>query len=194
MRNAIVTITIGDKYKEIASRTHTSMKQYANKIEADFIVITEQRINKTTPHWEKFQLYDILGIYDRVIFLDTDIIVREYCPNIFNIVPYDSIGAMNEHKYSGNIGNYYNTGVIVLSSCHKNVFINPRIPGFLLPGRSWIDPGEQDCLNIEFSKVKMFDLDAAYNMLYCVNTTESIKKAYVVHYAGFDKDLLNLSL
>jgi lipopolysaccharide biosynthesis glycosyltransferase len=185
MRNAIVTIAIGDRYEEISAKTRPSMTQYADKIGAELIVITEQRINKTTPHWEKFQLYDILGIYDRVIFFDTDIYICSNCPNLFDIVPYDCIGAMDEHVYTKQKGSYYNTGVIVVSTKHRDLFKDVICePSIYF---------EQDYLNSLFKKASMFHLIDTYNMMTCVNSKEAISKAYIVHYAGFDKSLLNLA-
>lgn len=77
MRNAVVTLTIGERYKEIAEITHPVLKAYADKIGAEFVVIDKDH---GLMHWEKFQIYHLLKIYNRIIFFDTDIIIRNDCP------------------------------------------------------------------------------------------------------------------
>ncbi len=85
----------------MANLTLPFLKYYANKIGADFIILNNVVINGTVPHYEKFQLYDLLEIYDRILYIDIDVIVTEKCPNLFDIVPIDSFGigyALNQNK------------------------------------------------------------------------------------------------
>ena len=141
--NALLTISVGEKYQKMAEVTHPSLERYAERIGAQFVVIDEY--SSSTPHFEKFQIYNMLNKYNRIIYLDTDIIVREDCPNLFEVVPYDKLGVFNEgafidrtmpmvevakqYKISIDKWNrqYYNTGVMVLSRVHKFLFKPPEV-------------------------------------------------------------------
>ncbi len=101
-KRAIVTLCIGDNAEKFGKYSHQAMKLYATRINADFIKLDEPKINfksakKFNPIlFEKYQVHDILAIYDRVLFLDTDILVTPHAPDIFNIVPIDKIGGVFE--------------------------------------------------------------------------------------------------
>ena len=41
MKKAVVTLTIGKKFETLAQLTHPTLKAYANKIGADFIVLSD---------------------------------------------------------------------------------------------------------------------------------------------------------
>ena len=43
--NLVLTITIGDHYKDISKLTLDSIKKYAKKINADFLNIDKDKIN-----------------------------------------------------------------------------------------------------------------------------------------------------
>jgi lipopolysaccharide biosynthesis glycosyltransferase len=205
MKNAVVTVCIGKEFEAIAKLTHPTIKAYADKIKADFIVIDSC---KTTPHWEKFSIYDLLNKYDRIIYLDTDLIVREDCPNLFDEVPYNQLGAFNEARFVPreyvfldtakaygidpsriNWNNkYYNSGVMVISKCHKSIFKKPDL--------EVSNYYEQSYLNLKISseesqKIKeddslMYDLSYKYNRMTCLDFSGEVRySSYIIHYAGF---------
>jgi lipopolysaccharide biosynthesis glycosyltransferase len=89
---AIVTLCIG--FDEIAKFSHPTFKLYANKINADFIVMKD-RICKNI-YFCKFYVRELLEKYDRILFIDTDCLVRSNCPDLFEIVPEDCFGLYNE--------------------------------------------------------------------------------------------------
>jgi len=197
---AIVTIAIGDEYRKIAELSHPTIKKYADRIGADFICIDKRGISQTTPHWEKFQLYDILGKYDRVIYIDTDMIVRDDCPDLFEIVPEEKLGMFEEGQFTDRSkelmidicknygitlprwnGKYYNSGLIVMSKRHRELFLKPEKEIFSFY--------EQTYLNAVISrdKVDMLDLDYKFNRMTCMDRFigEHRLGAYIVHYAGY---------
>ncbi len=135
---AVVTLCIGNAYK-LGEITHPLLKAYADRIKADFIVINTPQLNLNYIHYEKYQIYDLLKDYERIIYLDTDIIVKPKCPNLFEIVPEEQFGAfvVSKHTYfhDGAIKDiqkvlgeidwkreYINNGVMVISKCHRQVF------------------------------------------------------------------------
>jgi len=198
-KNLILTISIGEIYDEIAKITHPTIQAYADKIGADFLAIT--KTSCSTPHWEKLiQIYELLNKYERILCIDTDILIREDAPNIFDVVPKSHLGILNEapftqdrkfslvkacEDYSIKLpnwnGKYYNTGVMVISRIHKNVFKKPD--------QELFNFYEQGYLNavIHKNETWVHDLDYKFNRMSCFDqvTGEERFSGYFMHYAGF---------
>lgn len=205
---AVVTMSIGKEYETIASLTHPSIKAYAERIGAEFVNLSStDDINM--PHWNKFQLYGVLAKFKRVIWLDTDLIVRDDCPDLFEIVPEEEFGIFEEGKFAPRMeimakaietyaepvewdGSYFNTGVMVVSRFHREIFRRPfsdkleesalktfEIPSFL---------GEQSYLNIRLAQsgVEICKLPYRFNRMSLMDerTGEPRHASYIVHYAG----------
>ena len=139
---AIVTIVRGDRYKEIWKRTEPFFIDYADKCDADLIVLQGlENLEYPSPHWIKFSVYELLREFDRIAFIDADIIIRPDTPSLFDVVPEDQFGIFNEGEYTPrsmcihevrkvfnvdiknwNGSDYYNTGVMVMSKCHRYLF------------------------------------------------------------------------
>jgi len=149
MKTAIVTLTVGAGYEKLGRLTHPTMGAYARKIGADFKIIAWRKF-KQTPliQYEKLQLRDFLGEYDRLIYFDTDLIVSPKTPNLFQIVPSEFYGAVDVAEWGGpwkmtadqllllhseqmgvpppkSDGRHPNTGVMVLSKAHREMFADP---------------------------------------------------------------------
>ena len=147
-KNLILMIAVGDTYKKIAEYTHPIIEQYAKRIGADFIVVKESQCS--TPHWEKFlAIYNYLNKYERILYLDTDVIIRNDCPDLFKIVPSNKLALFNEMPFTNqrnqslyeackeyNItlpkwnGKYYNTGVMLIPRHFKQLFKKPDKEAF----------------------------------------------------------------
>lgn len=197
MKRAVVTITIGKNYEEVSNLSHPTIKKYADKIGAEFVVINNLR---TLPHWEKFQIFNLLKEYERIIYIDTDILVRDDCPDLFEIVPMDKLGIFNEGKYAPRQeslmeairsyneplkkdwnGTYYNTGVMVLSRFHKQLF---KIPNEVHNAGMF----EQPYLNLRIinDKIPVEELEYQFNRMIIMDvlTGEPRQASYMIHYAG----------
>lgn len=204
MKKAVVTVSIGDRYAEIAKLTHPTLKAYAEKVGAEFVSI-DQPSNR--PHWEKFKLYELLIKYNRIIYLDTDMIVRGDCPDLFEIIPEDKLGIFNEGRFSSRLasleeafreyeqpfpekynGTYYNTGVMVLSRKHRPLFKTPA---------KVVDLGmfEQGYLNMKImldldndlqKEKRVEELDYKFNRMTILDSHCGVHRcdSYIVHYAG----------
>lgn len=201
--NAVMTISMGEAYQRIAAITHPSIKAYADKIGADFVVIDKQKVSETSAHYEKFQIYDLLNKYSRIIYIDTDAIVRPDCPSLFDVVSHSAIGMFDEgaimdrtdamrgvcKDYGEEIkkwdGQYYNTGVMVVSRIHKQIFKKP-------PKEAW-NFYEQSYINLRVIKggVRVHPLDQRFNRMSCMDkvTGEHRLRSHIVHYAGVLKGL-----
>lgn len=93
-RRALVTVAVGEKYKY----THDLMRRYARKIGADFICIDELWIrNEPTAHFLKWKCNAVVAMgYDRILYVDSDIIIMPNSPDIFNAVPAGMLGVYDE--------------------------------------------------------------------------------------------------
>ena len=94
----LVATRADDKHKEISDITHDNLKRYAEFCDADFKVIEDcQGIHH---HYRILQFYDLFDTYDRILSLDTDILILRSCLNIFEVVPEEKIGTIFEDKGS----------------------------------------------------------------------------------------------
>ena len=209
MNKAVVTVAIGEKYKAIADLTHPSLKTYADRIGAEFICIDTP---SNTPHWEKFQLYRLLTNYSRIIYLDTDMIIRDDCPDLFALVPEFGLGIFNEGRFDSRFeslreaykaydnpfptkwdGSYYNTGVMVLSRRHRFLFkLPPRVASLGMFEQGYLNMKIQMDLDNDKSKEKrIYELDYKLNRMPLADNYCGIHRcdSYIVHYAGAPSNL-----
>lgn len=190
--NLVLTISIGEKHEKISELTLKTIENYAKKVNADFINLKTAKSNGTD--WEKTQVYDLFNKYKRIILFDIDLIIREDCPNLFEIVPEKELGAFNEGKYvfksddikitarmyDENLGDitskYYNTGVLILSRKHKQLFKIPKY--FKSSFTSYFN------MMLQKDKVEMFDLDLKMNRVHFMDKYCGISRldSYIIHY------------
>ena len=154
--NAVVIISCGrDQMLEL---TLPSVIKYCETHNFNLEVIREpiynfgERGGYNYGTFEKFQCFNLFEKYDRILRLDADIIVTPSAPNIFEFVPNENIGVVNEdvgrrqrdrRKQIENIKTdmgglftniempkhikewktgYFNSGVVVASKEHALVF------------------------------------------------------------------------
>ena len=163
----VCTVTI--KMGQIYDLTRESLYRYAAHQGADFFELTET--TRPTPHYAKYDLLTAAYTcgYQRVLFVDADVYIRENAPDIFN--DYRN-AAFNEFplmkkKYqdrtTGYIrdnhdkgfphGTYYNTGVMVFNRGGLKKLIPLLRLSKEKRGVFW----EQDELNYFFWKGKVLD-------------------------------------
>jgi len=200
MKYAVVTLTIGKQFEKLAEITHPTIRKYADKINAEFIILNGDSKKYKINHYYKLGLRELLDKYDRILFLDTDILVREDAPNIFEVVQPDELGIFEEGRYTPRVeamqefmqmagydlkqwdGKYYNTGVMVLSKEHRYIF-NP-------PSQEIDNFKEQTYINlmISYLKPKVHILHHMYNHMSLMQPVigEERYNSYFMHYAGAD--------
>jgi hypothetical protein len=194
----VLTISIGEYYNELAKLTLPSIQSYAKKIGADFLNINEFNKYYITQKWNKFHIHELLNKYRRILYLDVDILIREDTPNLFEIVPENKLGMFNEGRYAPRFeyleqaseyygeplkswgGQFYNSGVMVISRMHKNIFKLPKGQDFVETDQPYIN------LRILNDNVQMFDLDYKFNRMDILDKHCGISRldSYIVHYAG----------
>lgn len=200
---ALVSLSIpSHQTNRISNLTEPFRKWYAKKIGAEYIVINRPTINAFTMHFEKFQMYNMLNHFDRILYMDNDIIIDEECPNLFELVPFDKFGAVyanNEGEFyseqredniietqiaQGNVdqkGGYYNSGVMIFNKSHQRIFESPH--KMLEIFRPQLH--DQDLINYRIAKYKteVFPLDATFNN-FRSRSAPAFENAYIKHFAG----------
>ena len=221
--NAVITLAIG--YQPFWDLTHAKMRSYAKRIGAEFIII--DRAKGTGDHeqgykLEKFQINNYLDDFDRVLFLDSDIVIRSQCPDLFKRVSEEKIGAVCEKlphfnrkeifeeaclfygaTYPGHSQEWFNTGMMVLSRCHRHLFLEPQkvkafpgrnMDGTVAPPRfTWLDMPLLNCLRI-IHGVPLQDLGYSFNYIQSLAYTDNPpcrpEEAWIFHGTGEDKSSL----
>jgi len=87
IKKTIFTLNVDGYSPEITEFTYPLIERYANKIGADFHIITERKSPKMPPVYEKLQIYD-LGRQmrnDWNIFIDSDALIH---PDMFDITEF----------------------------------------------------------------------------------------------------------
>lgn len=153
--------------------THPILRMFAKKWDADFKIIDEQHERVESNAWianRTMKFYDLLGVYDRIFHLDSDIVINKNCPNIFETVPYDTMGFVFEDKgsryenrqnrirhiksvYGGNeqwISGYFNIGMFIASRLHREIFT--RIQGKFWGENSKVKGADQTHLGYQLMK------------------------------------------
>jgi hypothetical protein len=202
MTQLVLTIAAGSFYEQVAHLTHPFLKRYAKKCGADFKVLSDYSKYKY-PHYLKCDIRELLKQYDRILYIDTDVLVRPDSPNLFDIVPEDSFGIFNEGRFTErtigfekyllhkNINPknwnkcYYNTGVFVCSKQHERVFKLPNTFDCHFYEQSYLN------MNLLLEGTKIFSLPYDFNRMTCLEPFVGKHRlgSYFVHYAGLNVQL-----
>ena len=210
-RQALVTLAIGDDAASLLTISEPRFKSYAARFGYDYIVLNERKIrhrlqwfkSRVNLHLEKFQIGPLLHTYERVLYMDADILVMPDAPDFCADVPPEKLGVVadpsgqlawkrdeemaNMTKRFGELPQtvepYFNAGVLVLSQVHRELMRFDK--SHLAKGR-WPD---QTCLNYfsaKFGLPRQY-MDARANFLpghEGWSDTATRGKAWAVHYAG----------
>ncbi len=208
--HALVTLKIGNF--SMAEFTHPLFRDYCSRHSLEFIVIDQKKIrfqprilpDQRSSSYEKYQIYDILTQFDRVLYLDGDILLNVNCPNLFELVPENEIGCVFEDvgseaykrfdemdkaqrlwgKLPDYRGGYFNAGMFLVSQTHRELLRFGPEKKF---GGRWPDQTSLNfyCEKIGFTKKNLgpsFNLLPVFSQLW--KDTSSRRKASIIHYAG----------
>ncbi|WP_261592424.1 glycosyltransferase [Pseudoalteromonas holothuriae] len=209
-KHAVVTINIGKRYSKMASLTLPTHKAYAKKIGAEFVEIKEFDLpfieSEYSAYWAKFKLFELLSEYERIIFLDLDTVVQKNCPNLFDIVEVEQFAVLYETDFGIDQTieindmiqkmpqikwgtEYFNVGVMVMSSCHKPIF------EFNEESQGGLKYPEQTLLNYNVNKLgcEVFHLPIQFNHMLFLNVDPSERiDSYIIHYAGLASEVKDI--
>jgi hypothetical protein len=107
MKTAIVTIAIGAAYgARWRAHCEPGWSRYAERHGFELIVIDKPldqtpRAAARSVAWQKCLVLrpDVAGNYDRVIWIDSDILINDRAPSIADGIPLERIGATDEHQF-----------------------------------------------------------------------------------------------
>lgn len=195
------------------------MREYAHSLGADFLAVVDNDIasaeNEDTREipFGKLSISDLFGVYDRILYLDGDILVRPGAPDVFTVVPKDQIGATRvdhlplefapairdggvkqdidlSQKIFGELGweeEYFNSGVLVLSAPHREMLEHCR-----KHSGEWVSEksrafNDQTLINYWTYRLQIpvYDLGRKYNHTPAFNWQDHRYNSYFIHYAGF---------
>lgn len=207
MKKLLLTLATGThgKYWDLVSGL---MKSYAVSCDADCEVITTPTDSTANPCFGKYKLKDYFSVYERILYLDIDILVRSDSPNLFDIVPLGHFAALNEGsicseedwvirvEHVKRIGlecratdcdlvpyDYFNAGVVLLDRADSEVFALPI---------SWTQTimAEQSYMNINILRLKprLYHLPMCFNAMPWRWSHDYLKSNYFIHYAGMDDE------
>ena len=203
-KNLIITVgagPIGSLYKF----SGPLMQDYSQKVGADFILLEGQ----TQKYWgnEKFRIRKYSSAYERILFLDIDILIKRNSPNLFDIIDEDCVSMHNDRDFLtprwgikdkkkllscrfddektidrlANTKKVYNTGVVLSSKCHENLW---EPISYDYRQTHWDEQFqiESNCLYYEY---KTKDLPTEFNCQSWMKDFDTMKKdAFFIHYAG----------
>lgn len=194
--------------EEMCEISHPILKVYASKCKADFHVISENK--GIHPHFRILQFIELFEEYDYILSVDSDVLIKKDCPDIFDIVPdglvgtiYEDVGSRKDHRRDlinkiqnerGDVGwksGYINTGFALFPASQKGIF--NRID----TNNLWLDFGLDDveiCYQIHASSTlsdstyQIYELPFQFNHMTMHsepwNNNADRFDSWILHYAG----------
>ena len=205
MRTLIVT-RCDDSIAEMCELTHPRIEAYAAKVGASFHRLTHTVDDANGDgrwHYRIMALRDLLQDYDRILHVDSDILIGADAPNIFEVVPFECVGSIFEDKgsrkdarirhmqaardrygESGWTEGYINTGFFLASRPHIEIFERIR--------DQWFDGLGHDDVHLGWQIAKhglpVHELPSVWNHMTmhseAWNGYASRFSAHCLHYAG----------
>ncbi len=97
MKKLIVTRS-DDNIKEMTDISHPIIKKFAHQWGANFLSLDHVADCNGNGkfHFRIMKCYDLYEEYDRILSLDSDILISPKCPNLFDLIPEECIGTVFE--------------------------------------------------------------------------------------------------
>lgn len=212
----LITTRCDERVKDLSDISHPIIKKYALECGADFMILDHEPESDSgdgRPHYRIMKHYELHEQYDRILHLDTDMLLSPNCPNLFEHVPYEKIGTIYEDKGSRKedrlrtilsalrkfgfikwYGGYINTGVFLTSKCHKDIYQK-------INGEFWKGFGSDDIqlgYLIRKHEMEVLELPFQFNHMTMFshpwNNSADRFDSHIIHYAGrgiFDETAAN---
>lgn len=177
MKNAIVQIYVDlnrydqsnilPSFDDISTVSIKLAKKYAEKVNADYFLITEPKINFIHPTYERFVLFEEAfwtEQYNNILYLDCDVFCYNSSPNIFEMYPDNKTFKVCTHWDTYRFGDTsakFNAGVFMINKSsrdHMLPFLNYRIDP---PFKHHDNDALIKC--VEDSKVPLEKMDVMFN-------------------------------
>lgn len=102
LKKTVFTLNVDNAYsKQLTDLTYPLLKEYARKIGADFVILSERKFPDWLSVYEKFQIYDLSQQMnnDWNIYFDCDALVHPDTPDFTEMVPFDTV-CHNGHDFA----------------------------------------------------------------------------------------------
>jgi lipopolysaccharide biosynthesis glycosyltransferase len=191
-RLALLCVAVGEWCRNVHILTREGMERYAGICGAEFVVIEDH----SDPIWARLLMKDLLGDFDRILYLDADVAVRPDAPNLFERVPETHLGVCltsrntkfheadieEMQKLNPDIGwkeDYFNSGVMLASRAHRRLFDRSKDATVTnrFPDQSWLNYRAQKL------KIPLFDIGYKFNHTTVPPGREEMA-SYFTHFCG----------
>ncbi|QJR81976.1 hypothetical protein CA267_015055 [Alteromonas pelagimontana] len=207
-RYLVTTLVVGDEIEALAKYTVPRIQRYAESMGADFRVMGLTDISqRLSPYYEKNQIYNFLEDYEKVLYIDSDILITPDAPDLFAICSGDNIAAVSvEHVYKavddekrslatllGDVEwkqEYFNSGVVLFTAAYRNLLntTDGLIESWIAGKKEQHLPGlnDQSVFNYRVNQlnIPITFIDSAFNFTKAWGCFEKRFSKYFIHYAG----------
>lgn len=187
----LLVLAVGtNKYYNELSIVRPSHEHYAKKIGADYRTIVNG-----TQQWQrdKIRAGKIVPFYKRTIFLDSDVVIKPDCPNMFDLVPVDKVGMHNDWKYIARHEWLHKEKMAILGHTHNSCY-NSGVVVCSRIANPWVDPGhdlpdthcaEQFWVEDQAYKIGIVPLAREFNNQWWMSDFEEWNEhTHIVHFAN----------
>jgi alpha-N-acetylglucosamine transferase len=94
MKKAVFTVIVDNYKPDMCAQTIPTIKAYADKISADYIIIDKRTYPDFPPTYEKMQIYELGQGYDFCILIDADFIIDKNAPDFTVGILPNYVGVM----------------------------------------------------------------------------------------------------
>ena len=88
-------IPANDDAQQLLDVTRHSIQKYAEKCGADYIELKDDQ-HPTWPMANKYRVYNVSSVYDKTLYLDCDVMIKDDAPNLFELTPDDKFCVLEE--------------------------------------------------------------------------------------------------
>ena len=148
---AVVTVVVGEEAERCFAASAPLMRQFAVRVGAD-LVVSKWPGHPDWPMSSKFGIAPVLDHYERILYVDADVLLRPGCVNPFEMCPANAMGVVDElqhHRQQVQYGRekgyvrfrrargfrklasvpwYFNAGVMVVPASHRELLLPPVGP------------------------------------------------------------------
>lgn len=208
-KNLVFTMCVGADHYAYGRYTLPEIERYAKKVNADYLCLMEVSEKYAAPHWGKYEIYDLLTTYERVMWVDVDCLIRPDCPDVFGLVPPDKFGIVDKKPFfdpakrdfrhisipEDNIfhfikehGFWYSTGLMIVPRRYRWVFAEPAN----YPTNHYF-LRDQDQINrtIAAGGIDVFDLGFRFDHTPVIDKEIDRFNSWIIHYGGIRAEPLS---
>lgn len=201
---AIVTFVNGKHYEQLFAITGPRIESYAERIGAELHVIEARTGSREHVLTNKMRASALFRKYERSLYVDSDVFIRESSPSIFDEVPRGKLGAVNELVHLADspkkprnqliasvlksqgakrcvVRPYINAGVFVIDQEHGHLYDPPARP---LP-KAWCSEQALFSYRISRHRVPFHELGLEWNCMFnCRAFRAKQHSAHFIHLNG----------